>query len=391
MKLKKQKQSLVTSLLLASTILTGCVNTANSNNDKEPLQTTQPASVDSNNQKTTPLAETKSKKIQDIESQIKSLENTIETLNADNARLLQQSEQYKHISSENEANSLAADKLQIQVERLKEQLGQLKESNSVDTSSLKEKISVLEDNVKQLNQVINNKDQLSQANKNNVLELTNAVDGLSKLIDETNSDINSYQNTTSDEHATDIKSLWMSLIALLVLTLGLLIGFMLFRKTTKAELSATKHSLDSECNKLDLKLTELLESQVETMSLLQTRNDSNVQISTAVNKDHSIPFKVLTELHRMKLRITTIPEGTKGVKPLGKAISRIEESLMEKGYEIVDLLNQPYVDGMTVNQEYLFDESLSADERVISKIVKPQINFNGVITQVADVIVSIGE
>ncbi|MFT6834187.1 MAG: hypothetical protein ACJA0H_000214 [Francisellaceae bacterium] len=391
MKLKKQKQSLATTLLLTSIILTGCVNTANSNNEKEPLQTIQPASIDANSQKNTPLAETKSTIIQDIESQIKSLESTIKTLNADNARQSQRSEQYQHISSESEANSLAADKLQIQVERLKEQMGQLKESNSADISSLKEEVLVLEENIKQLNQVIYNKEQLSQVNKNNVLELTNTVEGLSKLIDETNADINSYQNTSNDEHATDIKSLWMGLIALLILTLGLLIGFMLFRKTTKAELSATKHNLDSECNKLDLKLTELLESQVETMTLLQTQNDNDVQTSTAVNQDHSIPFKVLTELHRMKLRITTIPEGTKGVKPLGKAISRIEESLMEKGYEIVDLLNQPYVDGMTVNQEYLFDESLSADERVISKIVKPQINFNGIITQVADVIVSIGE
>jgi DNA repair exonuclease SbcCD ATPase subunit len=383
MKLKKQKQSLVTSLLLASTILTGCVNTANSNNEKEPLQTTQLASVNSNNQKNTHLAETKNKTIQDIESQIKSLKNTIETLNADNARLLQQSEQYQQISSESEANSLAADKLQIQVERLKEQLGQLKESNSADTSSLKEAILDLEENIKQLNQVVNNKEQLSQANKNNILELTNTVDGLSKLIDETNSDIKSYQNTSSNEHATDIKSLWMSLIALLVLTLGLLIGFMLFRKTTKAELSATKQNLDSECNKIDMKLTELLESQVETMDLLQPR-------STA-EQEHSIPLKVLTEIHRMKNRLAAMPQDTKGLKPLGKAVGRIEENLKEKGYEMIDLFGEKFIDGMTVNQEFIFDENLSLDEKIISKVVKPQINFNGTLIQLSDVIVSIGE
>jgi DNA repair exonuclease SbcCD ATPase subunit len=357
-------------------VLMGCVNTANTNDVQEPIKTTPAANIDSSSQQNTLLSEADNKSIQDIESQVKLLEKAIETLIVDNVRLLEQSEQYKKVSSESKTDAVAVGKLKTQVK-------QLKQSNGTDISLLTEEISVLKGDIKQLNQVVNNKEQLSQANKNNILELTNTVDGLSKLIDETNSDIKSYQNTSSNEHATDIKSLWMSLIALLVLTLGLLIGFMLFRKTTKAELSATKQNLDSECNKIDMKLTELLESQVETMDLLQPR-------STA-EQEHSIPLKVLTEIHRMKNRLAAMPQDTKGLKPLGKAVGRIEENLKEKGYEMIDLFGEKFIDGMTVNQEFIFDENLSLDEKIISKVVKPQINFNGTLIQLSDVIVSIGE
>jgi Tfp pilus assembly protein PilN len=277
------------------------------------------------------------------------------------------------------------------VGKLKTQVKQLKQSNGTDISLLTEEISVLKGDIKQLNQVINNKDQVSQVNERKILELTNSVDGLSKLIDKTNADLNSFQSSSSEKHESNIKNLWMSLTVLLLITLVLLISFVLFRKSIKAELSDTKHSLDSECNKLDLKLTELLESQVESMVMLETQNDNDAQGSSTAEPDHSIAFKVLTELHRMKNRLTKMPQDTKGLKPLGKAVGRVEESLLDKGYEMVELLNQPYLDGMTVNQEYLFDETLSANERIISKVVKPQINFNGVIAQVADVIVSIGE
>jgi TolA-binding protein len=376
MKLIKKKQVLITSLIISSMVLMGCVNTANTNDVQEPIKTTPAANIDSSSQQNTLVSEADNKSIQDIESQVKLLEKAIETLIVDNVRLLEQSEQYKKVSSESKTDAVAVGKLKTQVK-------QLKQSNGTDISLLTEEISVLKGDIKQLNQVVNNKEQLSQANKNNILELTNTVDGLSKLIDETNSDIKSYQNTSSNEHATDIKSLWMSLIALLVLTLGLLIGFMLFRKTTKAELSATKQNLDSECNKIDMKLTELLESQVETMDLLQPR-------STA-EQEHSIPLKVLTEIHRMKNRLAAMPQDTKGLKPLGKAVGRIEENLKEKGYEMIDLFGEKFIDGMTVNQEFIFDENLSLDEKIISKVVKPQINFNGTLIQLSDVIVSIGE
>jgi hypothetical protein len=214
---------------------------------------------------------------------------------------------------------------------------------------------------------------------------------LSQLVKKSNSHLIKNQQFTDERHESDLQILWVALMPLIIVILGLLVAFIVYRKTTKAELSETKHNLNSECNRLDLRLSELLESQIKNMDLLQEKDDNDNQINALSEPDHSIPLNILTELHRMKNRLAAMPQETKGLKPLGKAVYRIEENLIKKGYEVIDLLNQPYVDGMTVNQEYLFDENLAADERIISKVVKPQINFNGVITQVADVIVSIGE
>lgn len=389
MKLNKKIKALTTSLLLISTTLMGCANTANSNDEKQVLSTNQEVSVDNRSQLQIPS--TQDEAIQAIQSEIESLESRVETLSTENVRLLEESEQYEKIISQNQSNLLTTAKSQTQIKRLEEQLTLLKQDNSVTISSLKEEIEGIEENIKELNQVVSNKEQLSLINKNEVVELTKTVDGLSQLIEKTNSEFINYQNSADGAHASDLQNLWIGLIILIIITLGLLVSFVLFRKTTKAEISATKYNLDSECNKLDLKLTELLESQVETMALLQTQSVSDDQKNVEKEKEHSIPLKVLTELHRMKSRLAAMPQDTKGLKPLEKAVGRIEESLFEKGYEMINLLDQTYLDGMTINQEYLFDENLSADERIISKVVKPQINFNGVITQVADVIVSIGE
>jgi hypothetical protein len=386
------KKGFTALLFLITTVSMGCVSTTNSVEMTKPLQKAVALEVAlDSEQLADSLADDKESAIQNIKDQIKKLEENIVGLKSQNKRLLTESEKYQQTSIQYEANSRASEMLKTQVDGLNAELVQIKQTNGIATSSLKEKSVALEKKVEKLDQTINDKEQLSQNNKIKVRELTITINDLRQLIETNNVDINNYQSSVFEEHENSIRALWSSLIFLLILTLILLIGFTLFRKATKTELLQARHNLDSEFNKFDLKITELFESQVETMSLLQATSDSGVQKSAMAEPDHGMIFKVLTELHRMKNRLAKMPPDTKGLKPLEKAVERIEENLMEKGYEMVDLLNQPYVDGMTVNQEYLFDESLSPDERIISKVVKPQINFNGVIAQVADVIVSIGE
>ena len=93
----------------------------------------------------------------------------------------------------------------------------------------------------------------------------------------------------------------------------------------------------------------------------------------------------------MSKRIGRMPPDTKGLKPLAKALERLVENLGDEKYQIVELLGREYVDGMVVNQEIIIDETLAADEKIITNVVKPQINHNDIIVQVADVVVSIGE
>ena len=64
---------------------------------------------------------------------------------------------------------------------------------------------------------------------------------------------------------------------------------------------------------------------------------------------------------------------------------------MSKGYEIVDMLGKPYKEGMRVVANFVQDDTLPEGEQVITRIIKPQVNFNGVMIQTAQIEVSQNE
>lgn len=150
------------------------------------------------------------------------------------------------------------------------------------------------------------------------------------------------------------------------------------------EMIKARDILDVEYNSLDIKLSEILEKQINVDTL-------NKQHSLSDETDHSLPLKVATEIHRMRKRIDSMANDTKGIKPLAKALERLENSIGEQGYEVVNLLGEKYVEGMTVNLEFKLEENLGPSEKIISKVIKPQVNYKDVIVQVADIIVSTGE
>lgn len=136
---------------------------------------------------------------------------------------------------------------------------------------------------------------------------------------------------------------------------------------------------------LDLTLTGLLEQQ------LQPAPASGVDTAGGVEPDHELPLAVLAEVHRMKKRLAIMPESTKGIKPLSKALERLEGNLETRGYGMVELLGSKYVEGMTMHTTFAVDSSLAPGEQIISKVVKPQITYQDAVIQVADVEVSLGD
>jgi hypothetical protein len=55
------------------------------------------------------------------------------------------------------------------------------------------------------------------------------------------------------------------------------------------------------------------------------------------------------------------------------------------------MLNKPYDQGMKVSANFRPDESLKAGEQIITRIIKPQVNYNDIMIQAAQVEVSVGE
>jgi hypothetical protein len=84
-------------------------------------------------------------------------------------------------------------------------------------------------------------------------------------------------------------------------------------------------------------------------------------------------------------------EKTKGLKQLSASVTRIQDNVVANGYEIVVMLGMPYSEGMKVSATFVPDEDLEEGVQVITRIIKPQINYQGVMVQSAQIEVSQGE
>ena len=180
-----------------------------------------------------------------------------------------------------------------------------------------------------------------------------------------------------------------NILIVIVLIICLLIAYILFkmRETntdTKAEMLNIQSKHDEALASLDVKVVNEFEKVLEALKTAGAKSSDN-------QADHTLPLKVAEEINRMRTRISNMPQDTIGLKALSKALERLEEKLNELEYSIVDLLGKPYVDGLTVQARFVASDSLKKGERIITKILKPQINYKGTLIQSAEVEVSFGE
>jgi len=115
-----------------------------------------------------------------------------------------------------------------------------------------------------------------------------------------------------------------------------------------------------------------------------------LEFSNSSKRYHSLPIMLANELLRMRQRIATIPAGINGISHISKSLDRLEEELKSIGYELPNLLKKTYNEGMTVQARFIPSNDLKPGERIICKVIKPQVNYNGQLIQAAEVEVSIG-
>lgn len=129
------------------------------------------------------------------------------------------------------------------------------------------------------------------------------------------------------------------------------------------------------------KLQKLIDSSEDFSS----NKESNLSIV-----DHSFANRVADEIVRLQTNLSRMDESIKGFKQLNASARKLEQSLNSNHYELEDLLNKPYDNGMNLQATFVEDENLEEGESIISRIIKPQINYKGKLIQAAQVEVSQG-
>jgi hypothetical protein len=280
-------------------------------------------------------------------------------------------------------------------------------SIDIDITAIQKTIEKQKKEIDGLTSKVESQQSTITQQRNMVIDLSSKVDSLSSLNETNRSNI----NTIADDLGTKIQEtgqqaetkiselggdveknrLYWIIASLVTLLLGALMYLFLGKRIkssqtdVETQIRNTKKSLEEESLKLDNKLIEVLETQMK----VQQEESRNQPIATNEKADHSLALKVADEIVRMQKNISRMDADIKGLKPLEKGIERIQANFAANGYEMVNLLNSEYDERMNIDViNFVEDDTLESGKKIISKIIKPQINFNGILIQRAQVEVS---
>jgi len=273
------------------------------------------------------------------------------------------------------------------IQQLKRQIDNLENRNSrlsKQINAANSNIVKLEGRISSVGDTVSVLKQDLALTNNNLLAMANKLDlQIRQLSNKENEDFSVLSKRVN--HNTILY--WILSIISIALIPVILFGWLRRRLTlVKTELSdqikTSSEAIREEIIKLDNQVFWLLDFQ---KGLSKTEPKESAEI------DHSLALKVADEIIRIQKNISSMDPETKGLKQLEFAIDRIQDNFKEKGYEMVDLLNKPYDPGMKLTAKFRQDDTLKHGEQIITRIIKPQINYNDFTIQEAEVEVSIGE
>jgi hypothetical protein len=155
----------------------------------------------------------------------------------------------------------------------------------------------------------------------------------------------------------------------------------------ETQIKNTKKSLEEESIKLDSKLIEVLDTRLK----LKQGEKQIVSANSNTEIDHSLALKVADEIVRIHKNLQQMDANTKGLKQLSASVNRIQDNFASNGYELVEMLGKEYNEGMKVIANFIPSEDLEMGKQIITRIIKPQVNFKEQMIQSAQIEVSVGE
>lgn len=236
--------------------------------------------------------------------------------------------------------------------------------------------------------------------KTTVSQQANAIDSLKQLLTQGASEMASQkselqnQRKANDANYSAISSKYNKVIvvAIICLVVLLLVGSIIILRLQKRILYSRKafNSLQSQHKKIE-------EYQLNTdKRILELENarltlDKGIKSTTKkldVKPDHSLALKIANEITRVETNLSRMDSSIKGYRQLQASVKRIKDNLLANGYEIVEMLGKPYDERMKVEANFIPDDTLKEGQQVITNVVKPQVNYKGIMIQAAQITVS---
>ena len=280
--------------------------------------------------------------------------------------------------------------LKREVSGLQKEMIAIKETNKKLTSSLESFKTLLKN---QGDSIMNLRSLVNISNEKN----TSSISVLKGNLDD--SSMQSNKKITELDDSISKKTLYWIVAFLLVALCSFVIYFLLKKRITSEstevaeKIASTKKVLEEEGIRLDNKLISILETQLKLMNEARKNPviDPSLPNNNSDEPDHSLALKVADEIIRIQTNLSNMDPATKGLKQLAASVKRIQDNFQANGYDLVEMLNKPFDQGMNVVANFRPDETLKAGEQIITRIIKPQVNYKGVMIQSAQIEVSQGE
>lgn len=254
---------------------------------------------------------------------------------------------------------------------------------SSKTSDAEKKISGLSSQDKELQSVVDSlqgvSNALAAALRTNKKELSESIGKTNEL-------------ALSTESVLSSRTLWGS-CGLAILLLAIIATIFAFLKKIKLgttsiddvrraqeALQAAQTKMQEESVKLDNQLLAIVQKQLDAS--VPSAN------KTTGEPDHSLVVKLADEIARIETNLSKMDKSVRGYKQLVQAKDRMINNVRANGYEIISLLGQEYNDGMQFQTRFVPDESLPEGKRIITGMIKMQVNYNGKMIQPAEIVVS---
>lgn len=207
--------------------------------------------------------------------------------------------------------------------------------------------------------------------------ISNKATELNLKIDNTTTDIESQAGRLRN------RTIGGLIIAFMVLAFSALITLLLHKKGSD-QIEALKRQSEKINEEIVNKFsTEMTEMQKISASI------GALSVAGASSESERDLIKTLADrITFMEMTLYKMDSGVKGHKQLSRSISQMKDNLRASGYELVDMLGKPYSDGMKAVASFEDDDTIDEGARIITKVIKPQINYNGIMIQNAQITVS---
>lgn len=124
--------------------------------------------------------------------------------------------------------------------------------------------------------------------------------------------------------------------------------------------------------------------------MLQKQEELREKEDMKREPDHSLALVIANEITRLENNLMRMDENIRGYKQLKAVVRRMKDGLSAKGYEIMELLGRAFQDELNIEAIVIPSDKTERGKRVISKIITPQVYYQGKRIQVAQVEVNQG-